>query len=164
MERVWSTELAARAGTTVELAGWLHRFRQLSRVSFLILRDGRGLAQVVVEEPGLVEQVAGLPNETVLRVVGEAVANPQAPGGIEVRASGVEVVSVPAEPAPFDLYRPTLNAQLPTILDHAAVALRHPRQRALSAMRFSARWPSYPKLPIRRSARTPSRRASARGA
>ena len=119
------------AGPRVELAGWLHRFRQLSRVSFLILRDGRGLAQVVVEEPALVERLAGLPNETVLRVVGEAVANPQAPGGIEVRASSVEVVSVPAEPPPFDLYRPTLNAQLPTILDHAAVALRHPRQRAL---------------------------------
>ena len=131
MERIWSTELATRAGTPVELAGWLHRFRQLSRVSFLILRDGRGLAQVVVEEPELVAQLAGLPNETVLRVVGEAVANPQAPGGIEVRASTVEVVAVPAEPPPFDLYRPTLNAQLPTILDHAAVALRHLRQRAL---------------------------------
>jgi nondiscriminating aspartyl-tRNA synthetase len=38
---------------------------------------------------------------------------------------------VPSEPPPFDLYRPTLNAQLPTILDNAAVALRHPRQRAL---------------------------------
>jgi nondiscriminating aspartyl-tRNA synthetase len=131
MERVWSTELAASAGTTVELAGWLHRFRQLSRVSFLILRDGRGLAQVVVEEPGLIERLSGLPNETVLRVVGEAIANPQAPGGVEVRASAVEIVSVPAEPPPFDLYRPTLNAQLTTILDHAAVALRHPRQRAL---------------------------------
>ena len=131
MGRIWSTELAAHAGASVELAGWLHRFRQLSRVSFLILRDGRGLAQVVVEEAELVSQLAGLPNETVLRVVGEAVANPQAPGGVEVRAEHVEVVSVPAEPPPFELYRPTLNAQLPTILDHAAVALRHPRQRAL---------------------------------
>jgi nondiscriminating aspartyl-tRNA synthetase len=131
VERVWSTELAARAGTTVHLAGWLHRFRQLSRVSFLILRDGRGLAQVVVEASELVGQLANLPNETVLRVSGEAIANPQAPGGVEVRASSVEVVSVPTEPPPVDLYRPTLNAQLPTILDHAAVTLRHPRQRAL---------------------------------
>jgi nondiscriminating aspartyl-tRNA synthetase len=131
MARIWSTELAEQAGQHVELAGWLHRFRQLSRVSFLILRDGRGLAQVVIEDRGLVERLAALPNETVLRVAGEAVANPQAPGGVEVRASGVEVVSVPTEPPPFDLYRPTLNAQLPTILDNAAVALRHPRHRSL---------------------------------
>jgi nondiscriminating aspartyl-tRNA synthetase len=131
MARIWSTELAEQAGQRVELAGWLHRFRQLSRVSFLVLRDGRGLAQIVVENPALVERLAGLPNETVLRVAGEAVANPQAPGGIEVRQPAIEVVSVPAEPPPFDLYRPTLQAQLPTMLDYAAVSLRHPRQRAL---------------------------------
>jgi hypothetical protein len=41
----------------VQLAGWLHRFRQLSQVSFLILRDGKGLAQVVIEDP---EQMAEL--------------------------------------------------------------------------------------------------------
>jgi nondiscriminating aspartyl-tRNA synthetase len=131
MARIWSTELAAQAGTRVELAGWLHRFRQLSRVSFLILRDGRGTAQIVVEDAALVERLAALPNETVLRITGDAVANPQAPGGIEVREPQVEVVSVPSEPPPFDLYRPTLNAQLPTVLDNAAVALRHPRQRSM---------------------------------
>lgn len=131
MARIWSTELAGLAGERVELAGWLHRFRQLSRVSFLILRDGRGLAQIVVEDAALVERLAALPNETVLRVTGEAVANPQAPGGIEVREPIVETLSVPSEPPPFDLYRPTLTTHLPTLLDNAAVALRHPRQRAL---------------------------------
>jgi nondiscriminating aspartyl-tRNA synthetase len=131
MERVWSVEIGSHVGQPVELAGWLHRFRQLSRVSFLILRDGRGLAQVVVEAPDLIAELAALPNETVLRVWGQAVANPQAPDGVEVRAERIDVVSVPAEQPPFDLYRPTLNVQLPTMLDHAAVALRHPRQRAL---------------------------------
>ena len=103
MARIWSTELAGQAGARVELAGWLHRFRRLSRVSFLILRDGRGLAQIVVEDAALVERLAALPNESVLRVTGEAVANPQAPGGIEVRGPTVEIVSVPSEPPPFDL-------------------------------------------------------------
>ena len=49
--RVWSTEMAAHVGERVALSGWLHRLRRLSSVSFLILRDGQGLAQVVVEEP-----------------------------------------------------------------------------------------------------------------
>jgi nondiscriminating aspartyl-tRNA synthetase len=48
-----------------------------------------------------------------------------------VHGPAIEVVSVPAEPPPFDLFRPAIKAQLPTILDHAAVALRHPRLRAL---------------------------------
>jgi nondiscriminating aspartyl-tRNA synthetase len=54
-----------------------------------------------------------------------------APGGVEVRDPTVEVLSVPLQPPPFDLFRPTVPAQLPTILDHAAVALRHPRLRAM---------------------------------
>jgi nondiscriminating aspartyl-tRNA synthetase len=131
MARIWSTDLAAHTGERVELAGWLHRFRRLSRVSFVILRDAKGLAQIVVEEPALLERLATLPNEAVLRVEGEAVAVPQAPGGVEVHRPTVKVVSVPSTPPPFDLYRPTLNVQLPTLLDSAAVALRHPRHRAL---------------------------------
>jgi nondiscriminating aspartyl-tRNA synthetase len=48
-----------------------------------------------------------------------------------VHSPEVEVLSVPSEPPPFDLFRPAIKAQLPTILDHAAIALRHPRLRAL---------------------------------
>jgi nondiscriminating aspartyl-tRNA synthetase len=134
MARIWSTDLAAHAGQPVELAGWLHRFRHLSRVSFLILRDGKGLAQVVVEEPTLLERLAELPNETVLQVTGQAVAVPQAPGGVEVHAPAVEVITVPSEPPPFEMHRPTLGVQLPTMLDNAAVSLRHPRQRAIARL------------------------------
>ena len=131
MARIWSTELAANAGQRVELAGWLHRFRQLAQVSFLIVRDGQGLAQVVVDDPAQMAELAALPTESVLRVRGTAVRVPAAPGGVEVHEPEVEVICVPVEPAPFELFRPTLNAQLPTILDHAAIALRHPRLRAL---------------------------------
>ncbi|MGI9147867.1 MAG: aspartate--tRNA(Asn) ligase [Chloroflexota bacterium] len=131
MERIWSTELAARAGQKVQLAGWLHRFRRLSQVSFVVLRDGKGLAQVVVEDAEQVDELARLPTETVLRVAGTAVLVAAAPGGVEVHQPSFEVVSVPVESPPIDLFRPVLNAQLPTILDHAAIALRHPRFRAI---------------------------------
>ena len=131
MTRIWSTELAAHAGQQVLLAGWLHRFRQLSQASFLILRDGQGLAQVVIDDPGQAAELAHLPSETVLRISGTAVLMAAAPGGVEVHEPAIEVVSLPVEPPPFDLFRPTLKAHLPTILDHAAIALRHPRLRAL---------------------------------
>jgi nondiscriminating aspartyl-tRNA synthetase len=131
MERIWTTDLSRYTGERIRLAGWLHRLRQLSSISFLILRDGKGLAQIVVEDPALVEQLAGLYLESVLQVEGLAVAEPQAPGGVEIRDPTVEVLSPANTPPPFDLFRPTIKAQLPTILDHASVALRHPRQRAL---------------------------------
>jgi nondiscriminating aspartyl-tRNA synthetase len=58
------------------------------------------------------------------------VAEPQAPGGVEVHQPAIEVLS-PASAPPFDLFRPTLKAQLPAVLDHAALTLRHPRRRAV---------------------------------
>jgi nondiscriminating aspartyl-tRNA synthetase len=42
----------------------------------------------------------------------------------------VTELSDPAQPPPFDLYRPGLTAALPTILDHAPTTLRHPQLRA----------------------------------
>ncbi|MBK9943560.1 MAG: aspartate--tRNA(Asn) ligase [Kouleothrix sp.] len=134
MERVATTQIGAHVGERVRIAGWLHRLRQLSHLSFLILRDGQGLAQIVVEDPALVERLAGLHAETVLSVEGMVVAEPQAPGGVEIHQPLVEVLAAAAAPPPFDLFRPTIKAQLPTMLDHAPLALRHPRQRALFRM------------------------------
>src|SRR5258708_29580235 len=131
MGRVWSVDLQNHVGQSVVIAGWLQRLRRLSQVSFLIIRDGRGLIQAVVDDPALVEQVAALPAESVLRLEGEVVSTPQAPRGVELRVHHIEVVSAADEQPPFDLHRPEIAAQLPTFLDHAAVGLRHPRHRAL---------------------------------
>lgn len=136
MERITTTQLSGHVGERVCIGGWLHRLRELSRVSFLIVRDGYGLAQVVIEDPATLDRLKALPNESVLLVRGEAVDNPVAPGGVEIHAPEIKLLSTVAEAPPFDLYRPGLNAQLPTMLDYAPVALRHPAKRA--AFRITA--------------------------
>jgi nondiscriminating aspartyl-tRNA synthetase len=102
----------------------------LSGVSFLVLRDARGLAQVVVDDPQLVTSLSRLHHESVLEVEGTVLAEAQAPAGVEVRQPTVSVIAAAAAAPPVDLFRPTLRAQLPTLLDHAPVTLRHPRLRA----------------------------------
>ncbi|WP_258566900.1 aspartate--tRNA(Asn) ligase [Microbacterium sp. Se5.02b] len=73
----------------------------------------------------------GLPGEeTVVRIDGTATANPHAPGGIEVTAPMISLLSEPARTPVVELWRPALDAALPTVLDHAAVTWRHPVQRA----------------------------------
>ena len=131
MERVYSSELAKYVGSRVRVAGWIHRVRRLSRVSFLILRDARGLAQIVLDESTEGDPTGGLHGESVVAVEGLVVANPQAPLGVEIRDPVVEVISAATAAPPIDLFRPILNSQLPTLLDHAALTLRHPRRRAL---------------------------------
>ncbi|MFI7223549.1 aspartate--tRNA(Asn) ligase [Nonomuraea angiospora] len=119
ISRVMSAELAEHAGQRVTIAGWVHRRRQLKSVSFLVVRDRTGLAQVVA--------ASDLPGEeSVVEVTGTVTASPQAPGGVELVEPEIEVLAEPCAAPPFDLYRPVVPAGLPTILDHAPVALRHP--------------------------------------
>jgi len=129
MTRVLTRDLPAHAGEQVTLAGWLHRRRQLKSVAFAILRDRTGLAQIVLTGPDATA-LADLPEETPLRVVGTVTTNPKAPGGVEITEATLTALSQVVKPPPFDLFRPSVTATLPTVLDHAAVALRHPRLRA----------------------------------
>src|SRR5256885_3011526 len=126
--RVLSTELGAHLGERVTLAGWLHAKRELGSVSFAVLRDRAGLAQVVVDPSNSLLLSHGL--ETVLELEGLAVGNEQAPGGVELHEPSFRVLAEPGEAPPVELRRPVLKETLPTILDLAPVALRHPRERA----------------------------------
>ncbi|MCB0905786.1 MAG: aspartate--tRNA(Asn) ligase [Nocardioidaceae bacterium] len=112
-------------GSAVWLQGWVHRRRELATVTFLVLRDRTGLAQVVLPAGSEVP-----PEETTVTVSGTVVANVQAPGGAEVTDAVVTALTEPAETPPFELWRPQLGAALPTMLDHAPIAWRHPAQRA----------------------------------
>jgi nondiscriminating aspartyl-tRNA synthetase len=126
ISRVLSADLPEHVGERVTIAGWLHRRRELKSVTFLIIRDRSGLAQVVLPPAAACE----LPEETVLQVRGLVTASAQAPGGAELTEPAVTALSAPAVPMPFDLYRPALTATLPTILDGAPTTLRHPHLRA----------------------------------
>lgn len=108
----------------------MHRRRELGAVTFLIVRDRSGLAQAVVRDPQARQVVRRCGEETVVAVTGVATPNPAAPGGVEVTEPQITLLSEPAQPPPVDLWRPTLDAGLPAILDHAAVTWRHPVRRA----------------------------------
>jgi nondiscriminating aspartyl-tRNA synthetase len=129
--RVLARDLATVAdGAPATLEGWVHRRRVLARVSFLAVRDRSGLAQAVLRGPEATEALAGVPEETAVRVTGRVHHNVAAPGGAELVEPVVEALTEPALTPPVELWRPTFGAGLPTHLDHAAVTLRHPRHRA----------------------------------
>jgi nondiscriminating aspartyl-tRNA synthetase len=132
MHRTLAAQLpATAAGSTVRVEGWVHRRRTLASVTFLILRDRSGLAQVVVKEPEAVALVAGLGEETVVSLEATLVENASAPGGVELVDPSITALSEPAETPPVELWRPSLKAGLPTLLDNAPVTLRHPRSKAM---------------------------------
>ena len=64
----------------------------------------------------------------MVQVTGTVAANPQAPGGAEIVDPVIEPLTEPAATPPIELWRPTVGAGLPVVLDNAPVALRHPRR------------------------------------
>lgn len=133
LTRSYTHELPQMIGKRVQLQGWLHAIRKLGGVSFLIVRDGWGTAQVIVENEAQLAPVsdANLMPESVISVEGEVRAMPQAPGGVEIGNPTITVLTPVAEPLPVLISKREINAALPTLLDHAVVANRHPARRAL---------------------------------
>ncbi len=95
------------AGSTVTLAGWVARRRDHGGVTFIDLRDGSGIVQIVFREE---EQAHALRNEYCVRITGEVARrpegneNPELPTGeIEVIVNELEVLSESAPlPLPVD--------------------------------------------------------------
>lgn len=131
MRRVLSSDLAARVGERVVVQGWVHRRRRLAGASFLIVRDRGGLTQVVVKDEAVLRQLDQLGEETVVEVEGMVVANEKARAGFEVIDPEIRPLGSPALTPPVELWRPTLAASLPVLLDHAPVVWRHPKQQAI---------------------------------
>ncbi|HET9693153.1 MAG TPA: aspartate--tRNA ligase [Steroidobacteraceae bacterium] len=98
-------------GSTVSVAGWVHRRRDHGGVIFVDLRDRDGLLQVVFDPDAaaVFAEAERVRNEWVLRVTGTVrprpagTANPNlASGQVELLARDIEVLNR-SEPIPFQL-------------------------------------------------------------
>jgi nondiscriminating aspartyl-tRNA synthetase len=133
LTRSYTHELAQKIGQRVYLKGWVHALRKMGGITFLVLRDGWGTTQVIVENETQLAALtdANIMPESVVSVEGEVRAMPQAPGGVEIGNPMVTALTPVTEPLPVLISKREINAALPTLLDHAVVANRHPARRAL---------------------------------
>ncbi|MEJ5241832.1 MAG: aspartate--tRNA ligase [Anaerolineales bacterium] len=98
----------------VTLAGWVHHYRTLGGIIFLVLRDRFGLVQIVSDpqhHPQAAEVMESVRSEWVIQVRGRVRRRPadqvnskMATGEIEVEAHEVTVLN-PAKPLPFVVSR-----------------------------------------------------------
>jgi len=82
-------------GKEVTLSGWLYNNRPSGKVQFLILRDGTGLCQCVIERgkiaDDLYDALSRLGQESSLSITGTVRAEPRSPGGYELAACGAQI-------------------------------------------------------------------------
>lgn len=123
----------ADAGEQV-FSGWVSTIRDLGNIKFIILRDSKGLTQIILKK-GVVENdlltVADRLNlEDVISVRGKAVKHTNAPGGIEVIPSEIRVLSKAETPLPLDVSG-KIASNLDTRLDWRVLDLRRPENAAI---------------------------------
>lgn len=125
MHRVLSSDVRAQVGREVFLQGWVHQVRSLGGILFLILRDRKGVVQVVIERREIAPD--GLANESVVSIRGIARADERAPEGVEVVASEIEVLSRPHARPPLEINKRLdyTKIGLETMLAHRPFSLRN---------------------------------------
>ena len=89
--------LPAHVGERVTLKGWLYNTRGSKGLHFLVLRDGTGLVQCVVNEEAVgaaaFEAAGEATQESALEVTGTVRADDRQVGGVEVKADGVRLLA-----------------------------------------------------------------------
>ncbi len=132
MKRTLVKETVQRVGEKVTLKGWVDIKRDHGKLTFIDLRDRSGRVQLVGYQ-----KMSELNKEDVIEIVGtikerssKSVNENLLTGRIEV---DVEEYTVLAKAAtlPFDMSKEVLDVELPTLLDHRALTLRHPRVQAI---------------------------------
>ena len=90
-------QLKDHTGREVILKGWLYRGRSSGKILFLIIRDGTGLCQCIVEKgkvsDELFEQLKRLGQESSLTVTGTVRAEERSVGGYELAVTDAQIVS-----------------------------------------------------------------------
>jgi len=91
-------------GKEVTLAGWLYNSRASGKIQFIIVRDGTGLCQCVVEKGNvpdeLFEQIKHLGQESSLTVTGTVRADERSVGGYELAVTAAQIIG-PAQDYPI---------------------------------------------------------------
>src|SRR5215471_3485924 len=100
--RTLSSEVSGHIGQQVHIEGWVHKKRLLGGLTFINVRDRRGLTQVVIQDKAEVEKLRGLQIGTVLAVDGLAKDEPRAPGGVELHDAKLEVLVPVTEEPPIE--------------------------------------------------------------
>ncbi len=130
------------------LQGFVQALRVQSKIVFIVVRNMKGLTQVVVTaDNSEFETAKNLTLESVIRVTGKMKEAPQAPGGSEMHPTKIEVLSKSeAElPIPVVTLKGGEETEAPIRLDYRWLDLRKPEKAKIFKVwtEFEKGWRKY---------------------
>jgi asparaginyl-tRNA synthetase len=132
--QVYIEDIAAHVGQPVTIKGWLVNRRSSGKIHFLQIRDGSGFIQAVLSKAAVGDETFSradhLSQESAVIVQGTVRADARAPGGYEIDATGLDVVS-----ASHDYPITPKEHGVDYLLDRRHLWLRSARQHAIMRIR-----------------------------
>ena len=135
MKRTLSNQLTQKIGQEVLIKGWVYQFRQLKKMSFLVIRERTGYIQVFI--PNTIQ--INLTSESVIEVIGTVKEEKQCKyNQVEVVAKQIKVISE-AKQLPFPINR---EEEIPfnTLNTWRPLTLRKERERAIFKIQSEIIW------------------------
>src|SRR5215469_11044296 len=136
LDMAWTCidQLSGHAGQEVTLKGWLYNRRSSGKIHFLLLRDGTGICQCVASRADVgaeaFEKADHLGQESALEVTGTVREDKRAPGGYELSARSLNLISGASD------YPITPKEHgVAFLLDHRHLWVRSSRQHAVLRIR-----------------------------
>lgn len=133
MDRTIISVTPKKTGEEVLIFGWVDTKRDHGKITFIDVHDYSGEVQVVGNGEGLSQ----LRPQDVVKIKGTVQKRPEAmvnkkikTGQIEIKCNKLEVLAK-AHELPFDMGQESLDLELPTLLDHRGLTLRHPKVKAI---------------------------------
>jgi aspartyl-tRNA synthetase len=114
--RIYSNQIKENEGKKVLLKGWVHDFRLIGKLNFIILRDYGGLAQIVLKEEKFKEIAKSLHLEDVIEVEGTVKKSRSEKFEFEVEAERINIINRSEPQLPLDP-REVTKTNLETRLD-----------------------------------------------
>jgi len=134
--KTYISELKDNVGQQVTLAGWLYQSRSSGKIQFLIIRDGTGLCQCIVEKGKIPDELFGrlkhLGQESSLTVTGTVRADDRSVGGFELAVTDAKIIS-PAADYPIT----PKSHGIDFLLKHRHLHLRSQRQWCIGKIRHT---------------------------
>ena len=122
-------------GQVVSISGYVHRIREMTGFSFVIIRTARETVQCVyAPEFSDYRWDERIVEESAVKVTGKVVSSKDAKGNdrFELQIHDVKILSLPAEGLPIVINKKQLdNMQLSTVLDLRPISMRNPKERAI---------------------------------
>jgi len=131
MKRTLIEKIKERTGQQIKIAGFVHTIRDQGSIKFLIIRDISGTLQVVVTKtsPEALKVAKSLSLESVVEIVGLAKTEKQAPGGIEITAEKISILSLASPGLPIPVVEKGVEeTDLQKRLDWRWLDLRKPEK------------------------------------